>query len=115
MFRIICVIIFKLKGWRVNIDPQLIKKNKQLVLIGAPHTSNWDAVYFTGATFLRKLKTRFMIKKEWMRFPLNLIFRPIGGLAVNNKAKKTTAREFSFKIILFFGLRPLFFFFSIYF
>ena len=91
MFRIISVLIFKLKGWKVNIDPQLIKKNKQLVLIGVPHTSNWDAVYFTGATFLGKIKTRFLIKKEWMRFPLNLIFKPIGGLAVDNKAKKTLA------------------------
>ncbi len=88
MFRIISAIIFKLKGWKVNIDPNLIKNNQKMVLIGAPHTSNWDAIYFTGAAFLSKLKTRFLIKKEWMRFPLSLIFRPIGGLAVNNKAKK---------------------------
>ena len=88
MFRIISVIIFKLKGWKVNIDPNLIKNNQQMVLIAVPHTSNWDAIYFTGAAFLAKLKIHFMIKKEWMRFPFNLIFKPIGGLAVNNKMKK---------------------------
>ena len=90
MFRIISVIIFKLKGWKVNIDPNLIKNNQQMVLIAAPHTSNWDAVYFIGAAFLGNLKTRFLIKKEWMRFPLNIIFKPIGGLAVNNKTQKAS-------------------------
>ena len=66
MFRIISVIIFKLKGWKLNINSNLISKNKRLVLIGVPHTSNWDAIYFTGATYLAKLKIHFMIKKEWM-------------------------------------------------
>ena len=87
MFRIISALIFKIKGWKVKIDPKLIKNNKQFVLLGIPHTSNWDAVYFTGAVFLRKIKTHFLIKKEWMRFPFNLIFKPIGGIGVNNKSK----------------------------
>ena len=87
MFRIISALIFKIKGWKVRIDPKLIKNNKQFVLLGIPHTSNWDAVYFTGAVFLGKIKTHFLIKKEWMRFPFNLIFKPIGGIGVNNKSK----------------------------
>ena len=85
MFRIISVLIFKIKGWKVKIDPELIKNNKKFVLLGIPHTSNWDAVYFTGAIFLGKIKAHFLIKKEWMRFPFNLIFKPIGGIGVNNK------------------------------
>jgi len=62
-------LLFKMGKFKVtHYLPDNIKK---CVIIAAPHTSNWDFIYAMGALKIMKLKLRFTIKKEWMRFPLN--------------------------------------------
>lgn len=56
-------------------------------MIAAPHTSNWDLVYALAAYDLMKIPVRFTIKKEWMRFPLNLIMRPLGAIGIDRSPK----------------------------
>ena len=46
--RRIILAIWYARGWRI--DSPLPKHLKKYVLAGAPHTSNWDFVFFTGAT-----------------------------------------------------------------
>jgi 1-acyl-sn-glycerol-3-phosphate acyltransferase len=79
-------LIFKLQGWKLdwNIPPEA----QRCVLIGAPHTSNWDFVYMRAAFDWLKIPLRFTIKKEWLRFPLNLILEPMGALGIDRSTKK---------------------------
>ena len=72
--------IFKLTGWKTKGHPPALKK---FVIIGAPHTSNWDFVYGLCAWKLYGVEPRYLIKKELYFFPLNLLFKATGGLPVN--------------------------------
>ena len=56
----------RLLGWRVEGKlPDLPK----YILIGAPHTSNWDFVLFLGIVFTLRANVKFMGKAELFRFP----------------------------------------------
>jgi 1-acyl-sn-glycerol-3-phosphate acyltransferase len=74
--------IMRLLGWRVDGKlPDLPK----FVLIGAPHTSNWDFVLFLGVIFTLRANVRFMGKAEVFRWPIGGFFRYCGGVPVDRK------------------------------
>jgi 1-acyl-sn-glycerol-3-phosphate acyltransferase len=82
VFHILSRIIMRLLGWRVDGElPDLPK----YVLIGAPHTSNWDFVLFLGLIFYLRADARFMAKAELFRFPIGWFFRYCGGYPVDRK------------------------------
>ena len=72
----------RLAGWRIEGKlPDLPK----FVLIGAPHTSNWDFVLFLGVIFTLRANVRFMGKAEIFRSPFGFFFRYCGGVPVERK------------------------------
>jgi len=72
----------RLAGWHVDGNlPDLPK----FVLIGAPHTSNWDFILFLGVIFSLRANVRFMGKAELFRFPIGWFFRYCGGVPVDRK------------------------------
>ena len=73
--------IFKFNGWKIT--HFLSKDIKRCVLIAVPHTSNWDTVYALGTWKIMGLKTRFTIKKEWLRFPFKGILTKLGALPID--------------------------------
>jgi 1-acyl-sn-glycerol-3-phosphate acyltransferase len=74
--------IMRLTGWRIDGGlPDLPK----FVLIGAPHTSNWDFLLFLGVIFSLQANVRFMGKAELFRFPIGWFFRYCGGVPVDRK------------------------------
>ena len=74
--------IMRLVGWHVDGKlPDLPK----FILIGAPHTSNWDFVLFLGVIFTLRANVRFMGKSEIFRFPIGWFFRYCGGVPVDRK------------------------------
>jgi 1-acyl-sn-glycerol-3-phosphate acyltransferase len=86
MFRFFCALIYKLRGWKyINVVPDNLRS---FVFIGAPHTSNYDFINAMAISHLMKRNARFVIKKEWLRFPLNLFFGPIGGIGVDRNVLK---------------------------
>lgn len=67
-------------GWRVQGQlPDLPK----YVLIGAPHTSNWDFVLFLGLIFHLRANVRFMGKVELFHNPFGWFFYWCGGIPVS--------------------------------
>jgi len=75
-------IIMRAFGWRVEGKLPDIPK---FVLIGAPHTSNWDFLLFLGVIFALRANVRFMGKAELFRFPIGGFFRFCGGVPVDRK------------------------------
>lgn len=88
MSKFIPKLIFKLTGWKIQGQAPTLKK---YVLVAAPHTSNWDFVYGLCAWQLYGMKPRYLIKKEFYVFPLNILFHLTGGLPVDrSKSNKLT-------------------------
>jgi 1-acyl-sn-glycerol-3-phosphate acyltransferase len=55
----------------------------KFVIIGAPHTSNWDFVLFLGAISHWKISPRFVGKHTLFRWPFGHFFRMLGGIPVD--------------------------------
>ncbi|HSG44983.1 MAG TPA: lysophospholipid acyltransferase family protein [Anaerolineales bacterium] len=76
-------ILMRLFGWRIDGNLPDIPK---YVLIGAPHTSNWDFVLFLGLMFSLRVDGRYMAKAEIFRWPLiGQFFYYSGGYPVDRK------------------------------
>ena len=70
----------KLTGWKlVGKMPDVPK----FVIIGVPHTSNWDAISASLAMLASGFKYTFLIKKEWFFWPMGPLFRALGGYPVD--------------------------------
>jgi 1-acyl-sn-glycerol-3-phosphate acyltransferase len=77
--------IMHLAGWHVDgILPDLPK----YVIIGAPHTSNWDFILFLGIIFRLKINVSYMGKAELFRSLLGWFFYYCGGIPVD-RSKST--------------------------
>jgi 1-acyl-sn-glycerol-3-phosphate acyltransferase len=82
IFQALTRFLMRLTGWRVKGTlPDLPK----YVLIGAPHTSNWDFVLFLGIIFTLKANVKFMGKAELFRSPFGWFFYYCGGIPVDRK------------------------------
>jgi len=70
----------KVLGWKlVGKMPDVPK----FVIIGVPHTSNWDAIVATLAMLASGFRYTFLIKKEWFFWPLGPVFKALGGYPVD--------------------------------
>lgn len=70
----------RLLGWKIEGNlPDLPK----MLIIGAPHSSNWDFVIGIAAVFAMRLDIRFLGKAEIFRWPLGGLMRWFGGTPVN--------------------------------
>ena len=81
MIRWLCKWIIQLSGWKV--DETLPIDMKKCLVIAAPHTSNWDFWYCMAAFRIYRLKIRFTVKKEWMKFPYSILMKPLGGIGID--------------------------------
>ncbi|MDO5025188.1 MAG: acyltransferase [Trueperella sp.] len=56
---------------------------QKTIVIGAPHSSLWDAVYMVAAIWNIGRDFKFLVKDDLMRTPLALILKPLGGIWVD--------------------------------
>ena len=68
-------------GWRLEGDfpPDLQKA----VVIGAPHTSNWDLPYMLMVAFAIRRPVHWLGKVQLFRFPFGGLMRWLGGVPVD--------------------------------
>ncbi len=90
--------LLRLSGWRLSAN--VPDEVQHCVIIAAPHTSNWDIYYARLGFYIMGVPLKFTIKKEWMRFPLNLIVGPMGGLAIDRRPRQATGERPSYTQIM---------------
>lgn len=53
------------------------------VLIGAPHTSNWDFPVMLAISWSHRISPKWLGKRSLFRFPLGVLMRALGGIPVD--------------------------------
>lgn len=85
LFRKALVWFYRYKGWSAFGE---VPEPRKFVLIAAPHTSNWDFVYFLGLTEDLGIMPHFMAKKSLFRWPWKNFMLDMGGVPVDRGSKQ---------------------------
>jgi len=73
-----------LMGWKlIGTFPDV----KKMIVVGAPHTSNWDLFLALGTMMALSAKFSWIMKKEAFFWPVAGIWRALGGIPIDRKAK----------------------------
>ncbi|MFU8794480.1 MAG: 1-acyl-sn-glycerol-3-phosphate acyltransferase [Dethiobacteria bacterium] len=98
MINLINMTLFRIGGWKViGEKPANITK---CVVVGAPHTSNFDYFFALGGLNIINAPVKVLIKKDWLKNKL------IGGLLINagavgvDRSKNNTMVESLAELIL---------------
>ncbi len=78
--------MFKLAGWRYQVDPTLLE-DKQ-VFIGFEHTSNLDGILSLSIFAILDIKIHTLVKKELFKGPLAPILKSVGCIPVDRHSKQ---------------------------
>lgn len=84
MFQLVSRKILGLLGWQVD---SIELPADKYVIVGAPHTTNWDFPLALLTIAATGLKFSWAAKNTLFFFPLGFFFRKIGGIPVNRKVR----------------------------
>ncbi len=73
----------RLSGWRYEVE---FPDTSKFIIAGAPHTSNWDAVWAIAFIVASGLELHFMAKAEAFPGWAGWFLRAVGGIAVNRQS-----------------------------
>ncbi len=82
MIGYLCRLLLRGLGWQLNV-PQL--EVSHCVLIGYPHTSNWDFILAMLAKGALGLRFHWVAKDSLFWWPLGPLMRALGGIPVNRR------------------------------
>jgi len=99
--------ILWLGGWQAVGD---IPDEPKAVVIAAPHTSNWDALWALTYKTLVGLDIRFFAKHSLFWFPLGSLLRFLGGIPLDRSRAGSAVDQavamFKAEDSFYFGLAP---------
>lgn len=75
--------VLRLGGWRMI---GAFPAHRRLMILAAPHSSGWDAVWGLAAKLGLGLDIKFMAKAELFRGPLGWLLTWLGGIPTNRSA-----------------------------
>ena len=78
--RAMCIVYLKLTGWRMQGDWPAIDK---MVLVAAPHTSNWDGLQMLVAAGYYRIRLRWMGKKSLTTGPFGWLIKALGCVPID--------------------------------
>lgn len=73
----------RLVGWRIE---GTIPNVTHCIIVGAPHTSNWDFVLAILAIFALDLRASWLGKHTFVNGPLRPLWQRLGGIPVDRRA-----------------------------
>ena len=90
ILRGISIFILRVIGWKTR-GTELA--NQRFVLIGAPHTSNWDFPLMLMVVLKLKLQVFWMGKHTLFPFPFGGLMKWLGGVPINRSSSHNVVRE----------------------
>lgn len=71
-------------GWKTKGRMPDIKK---FILVAAPHSSNWDFVFFLLIIFKFQIPVRWIAKESMFFWPFKVLLKRLGGIPINRAEK----------------------------
>lgn len=78
--------IMKVAGWKVA---GAVPDSKSMIIIAAPHTSNWDLFFLLGAAYSFRLQIHWLVKDSLFIPVIGQIISFLGGVPVD-RSKNTS-------------------------
>lgn len=88
--RFIAVRVLALAGWKIAGELPLDRK---MVVVGGPHTSNWDFALLCLCTMHLRVRTNWVGKDALFRAPYGWIMRGLGGISVDRSKANDTVSQ----------------------
>lgn len=89
--RRIILAIWYIRGWRI--ETPLPKNLRKFVIAGAPHTTNWDFVFFTGATHEEGIRPNFMGKHTLFQGAIKNFMFDMGGIPIDRRSRLNATEQ----------------------
>lgn len=90
LLRLIAWLMLKCSGWtRIGEAPEI----KKYVLIGGPHTSNWDFVVMIPMVLLLRIRPYWLGKHTLFPWPVAWLMRWLGGVAVDRRSSQNLVEQ----------------------
>ncbi len=90
LLRGLTIVLARLSGWRVEGRPPAIPK---YVVIGAHHTSYWDAPIGLALSYSISFNTVWMVKDAAYRWPFRSVLRWIGALPIDRSRRHSVVSQ----------------------
>lgn len=90
LLRGLAIMILALSGWQA-MGRELT--DQRFVLIGAPHTSNWDFPLMLLVVLKLRLRVFWMGKHTLFRFPFGGLMRWLGGIAIDRSSAHNVVQQ----------------------
>src|SRR6478736_6339127 len=79
-----------MRGWHIEGTPPADRK---FILVGAPHTSNWDFAVFLGATDDLGIHPSFIGKQSLFSWPMRRFMFDMGGIPVDRTRRSNYVEQ----------------------
>ena len=90
VLRVVARFILWCMAWQMETDkPQC----DRYVLIGGPHTSNWDYVIFLCFMLILEIDIKVMVKDDLFVWPFRTIMRWAGVIPINRRESRTQTQQ----------------------
>jgi len=82
--------LLALMGWKLYGEKPAAPK---AVIIGAPHTSNFDGLLMMLVVFSFKIRLKWLVKDNLYKFPLSIFLKWTGALPINRRASHNAVSQ----------------------
>lgn len=90
MKHILARLYVKLAGWEMEgVRP----RSEKVVVIAAPHTSNWDLPYLLAFAVLFDIKISWIGKHTLFRWPMGWLMKRLGGIPVRRDRRENMVEQ----------------------
>jgi len=82
-------VVMKLAGWRIEGN---LPESRKMVVIAAPHTSNWDFLYLFAAAYSFRMSINWLGKDSLFSLILSPFLKYLGGIPVNRSKRNNMVK-----------------------
>ncbi|MDA0977714.1 MAG: 1-acyl-sn-glycerol-3-phosphate acyltransferase, partial [Proteobacteria bacterium] len=87
--------MLRLAGWTCKGE---VPASRNLVIIAAPHTSNWDFILLLAAAYSFRFQINWLGKDSLFKTPLGPLLSYLGGIPVNRSRANRMVEELAARI-----------------